>query len=150
MAKYDRLWCMTFHESFWILVGTSAPVIALANQVAIGSALDIFVLKGPAMTGASRWSLLTKKAWWTYFIGRMNVGLQAAVLFTSLWCLYDQKNLINPRWAIPAEVDGLLILLPLTTRLTLLRAIQIEQKRSEENTKPVASRARPPAKRRRR
>jgi len=40
---------VTFHETFWVVTGTAAPVIALAAVVSLGEALKQELLGDPAV-----------------------------------------------------------------------------------------------------
>lgn len=114
---------VTFHEAVWVVAGTAAPVIALAEVVSLADtvreSLDFFTdfmdgsLERDHVPSTSRHWLYERRqrqTLWTEGIGLFNLLLQAALLAVSLTSLAYQTNFI-PLWlAIVAAVGGLLLL----------------------------------------
>lgn len=118
---------MTFHETFWVVTGSTAPVIALA---AIISAKDIAHdtgvitdpvgelvaahVTGPKMEQAHsyyrRWALVGYGQWLAQLV---NVCLQALLLTVSLLSIAYQRNVL-PVWVGVAVAVGGVVLLAVT------------------------------------
>lgn len=115
---------MAFHEGFWLVAGTAAPVVALAAVVSIGDALregiasiaeatpllDAQANSAGRLKGDRLTSTTTRAARRLYALGLSNLFLQAALLAVSLVSLADDANLVPPWIAIVAAVGGLLLL----------------------------------------
>jgi hypothetical protein len=90
------------HESFWVAVAAAAPVIAVANTVAITHALDpLFDTKS-----------LLKSRWKRWFIPALvltgfNFGAQTVALYRALRSLLVAKDAASANYFIWAEVLGL-------------------------------------------
>jgi hypothetical protein len=108
---------MAFHEAFWILTGTAAPVIALAAVVSAGSADQAWQdLREPyeryrdaAPEAALKWLSSNAALQWRGVIlagvskaQYVNVVLQAGLLALSLASVGSQRN------AVPLAVAGAL------------------------------------------
>jgi hypothetical protein len=79
---------MAFHADFWVLAGTTSPVVALAAVVSAGSTLA-------ALSGEKRPGARLIKGF-TYFICLLNIALQAVVAqaaLTSLATGHDSEPL---------------------------------------------------------
>jgi hypothetical protein len=118
---------VTFHETFWVVTGSTAPVIALA---AIISAKDIAHdtgvitdpvgemvaahVTGPKMEQAhsyyQRWALVGYGQWLAQLV---NVCLQALLLTVSLLSIAYQRNVL-PVWVGIAVAVGGVVLLAVT------------------------------------
>jgi hypothetical protein len=105
---------MAFHEAFWVVTGTAAPVIALAAIVSAGDADeqvdrmaegavrlsvafhknrdDPGVLEVLEKAGAGYLLMIAK-------VQYVNVVLQAVLLAVSLCSITSQHNAISPGWA---------------------------------------------------
>ena len=62
---------VAYHETFWIVVGAAAPVIALANQVTISDSLGmlgLFAARRSSAQGTGRWSNAVKGRRQTYYV----------------------------------------------------------------------------------
>jgi hypothetical protein len=78
--------------NFWLLSGTSAPVIALANAVVVGDTykltLDLISIRGRSSTATTRQKKLAKNALWlagpTTIMGLLNYLLQATAFLNAL------------------------------------------------------------------
>jgi hypothetical protein len=112
-----------FHESFWVITGTAAPVIALAIIVALADAKRGWF--GMLETGhrlaqeanvvrSEQARYLFARALRVTFgfrvVATVNLLLQAGLLAVSLVSVAGQENLIPPWLAIVAAVGGLLLL----------------------------------------
>jgi hypothetical protein len=117
---------MAFHESFWVVEGTAAPVIALA---AVLSTNDIFegfmrVIADPrvAQLGRdeqSREQRGSEILTWV-FLQFANICIQAAVLGISLWSLAIQSNVIPP-WICIVITCAAVVLLAAAGVVTVTR-----------------------------
>jgi len=131
---------VAFHETFWVVTGTAAPVIALAAVVSLGEAFgqrldsddagfdvvrrmvdvpdnDLLISQfhdfvKPAMA-AGRWC-----------VGLLvtNVAIQSALLALSLVSIDSQANAVPPRVADVAAVLGVAILAVVAGLLLMGRA----------------------------
>jgi hypothetical protein len=97
-------------RDFWVVAGTAAPVIALANQVAIGYSLGSARLLRNAGKDSSRSAGARKSARrasrWTgalYLVSLVNLAAQAAALGAALGTLADGHAAVSPR------LEGLLV-----------------------------------------
>jgi hypothetical protein len=97
---------VTFHDSFWVLAGTTAPVIALAAVVSARDAGDLIDrwydpdtdlrITGPYRPGRMK-ALLIFTAKLTWRVHVLNLILQTFVLALSLFSLAFANNVI-PEW----------------------------------------------------
>ena len=115
---------MAFHEGFWLVAGTAAPVVALAAVVTLGETLreniasiaeampllDAQVNSADRLKGSRLTTTTIRATKQLYAVGLSNVLLQAALLAVSLVSLADDANLVPPWIAIVAAVGGLLLL----------------------------------------
>jgi hypothetical protein len=110
---------MAFHDGFWLVAGTAAPVVALAVVVSLGDAAKEYVasvLQDPDALRAGR-----PARWWfnrstfpvyavVFYCALFNLFLQAGLLAVSLVSLAGDANSV-PTWlAIVAAVGGLVLL----------------------------------------
>jgi len=133
-------WCHTarvaFHETFWVVTGTAAPVIALAAVVSLNDLgketgrmaeslervrrnLSATPEIEALISGAPSPIRLIRQ-----FAGQqsMNIFLQAALLTVSLLSIAFQRNLI-PVWiAVVIPVVGVLLLALTSSRLPQITA----------------------------
>lgn len=135
---------VAFHEAFWIVTGTAAPVIALAAVVSAGEAyeqLDRMISAGTEASVAHSKvrdepkdeeqvrklaGLAEKRAknlWLTGRVQQLNVGLQAALLAVSLISVGNQHNLVPPWVAVTFAVLGLLFVAVVGARVISARRI---------------------------
>lgn len=75
-----------FNSDFWVLVGTTAPVISLACIVLLGDQLNLSrdVVKAHETTHTRTSYNLVFLSSFSYFINAANITFQAAVLFAAL------------------------------------------------------------------
>lgn len=112
---------MGFNESFWVTVGTAAPVIALAAIIAVTNAVrDLLRLDQGRLHVSFYMALLVLT------INLLSLSPQTFVLLEALWSLLDHKNEIAPWFAIIFTVGGLGLLavgsiasVPFSTKLKL-------------------------------
>jgi hypothetical protein len=109
MALTDNL------RDFWVVAGTAAPIIALANQVALGDALGkgkYYRIARDGYTQAIRTSAkgVIASARWLWSISYVNLLLQAMVLFWSLLNLISNISFGATTVAV-IELVGILILI---------------------------------------
>jgi hypothetical protein len=116
---------MSFHESFWVVVGTAAPIIALAAVVSTSDAIAIKWRKH------STWHTFPMIP---YYLGQMNVCLQFIVLLASLESLAQAKNAAPPSVAAWIAALGLPLLLATGMLNTAMR------RRQEARATPIAGR----------
>jgi hypothetical protein len=116
---------MAFHETFWVVTGTAAPVIALAAVVSAGDADeqvdrlaeatvrlsvafhkdrdDPDLLEVLDKAGTGNLLMIAKLQY-------VNVVIQAVLLAVSLGSIASQRNLISQGWAGGCAVVGILFL----------------------------------------
>jgi hypothetical protein len=130
---------VAFHEGFWVVTGTAAPVIALAAVVSLAEAGRTFYLSedpsvdaiddvglggfptANAFLALDRSLSLATTAMWIAAFGIVNLLLQTALLAVSLVSLADEVSLV-PSWlAVVAAVGGLLLLAVSSLGTVLLR-----------------------------
>jgi hypothetical protein len=119
---------VAFHEGFWLITGTAAPVVALAAVVSLADAgtvhLDAMSAAVSKVRSAPTERIVDYWKWSRSFsdsitafvallalIGLFNLFLQAALLTVSLVSVADGDNLVPPWLAIVAAVGGLLLLI---------------------------------------
>ncbi len=116
---------MSFHESFWVVAGTAAPVIALAAVISLGDTIrtqikvdsatfDALVVASRGDKMAKDFQHFNERARGSIVALRMtqllNLYLQAGLLAVSLLSLAFQRNLI-PTWiCVAALTAGVLVL----------------------------------------
>ena len=113
---------MAFPESFWLAEATAAPIIALANIVAISDAWSAPDLQGtldqlpPSASAPVRQDAKTaeRDLVQVTVMGGANLMAQAFFLAAGLFALLSQHS-IQPYLFILGELIGILILLPITT-----------------------------------
>jgi membrane associated rhomboid family serine protease len=118
---------VAFHESFWVVTGTAAPVIALAAVVALGEILRdmgasgekfmrVLLDSSPDNAEVVKWMADVSRKPTRKMVRALhaavlsNLLLQSAFLAVSLVSLVDEANLVPPWIAIAAAVGGLLLL----------------------------------------
>jgi hypothetical protein len=107
---------MTFHETFWVVAGAAAPVIALANLVAINDAL--FLRQAMLMAPHEGWTDDVK----AFFLASQlrlllmslvpsaaNLLLQAVILSIALAGLAEDQNLAPSLLVAVLEGIGIMI-----------------------------------------
>jgi hypothetical protein len=116
---------MVFHETFWAVTGTAAPVIALAAVVSAGDADeqvdrmieaalrlsvtvhknhdDLALLDVLQKAGGANLGIIAK-------VQYVNVVIQAVLLAVSLGSIAYQRDLISRGWAGGGAVVGILFL----------------------------------------
>jgi LytS/YehU family sensor histidine kinase len=125
---------MAFHESFWVTVGTAAPIIALASVVSIADLMGARDRVSPNLSSSSSvqgddWldSELIRAGRlliWAYLVGVVNGALQMVTLSIALQSLADGSNVVStivPRIIVPL---GIFLLLVSTSMTVSLRTIQ--------------------------
>lgn len=118
---------MASHEMYWAVVGTAAPVIALANAVSLGDSYRIsrsFDVLPSHSSHSLRESASTTRslARSILILGNINFINQAAVFLLALINLATGANVIWPVWfAILVEISGLLILIPISINVGRLQ-----------------------------
>jgi hypothetical protein len=114
VARVGHTAAMAFHESFWVVAGTAAPIIALANLVAIGDGWGLSESFSPHYVKPQtedQWKLVRKgkrAAFWIYFIGLCNLLVQSLIVFAALTSLEDGKNQLPTALAVSIETVGIL------------------------------------------
>jgi hypothetical protein len=101
-------------RDFWVVAGTAAPIIALANQVALGESLGkrkYYRIARDGNTQAIRTSAreVIASSRWLWIISNVNLFLQAGVLFWSLLNLIGNISVGATAVAV-IELVGILIL----------------------------------------
>jgi hypothetical protein len=121
-----------FHDNFWVVAGTAAPVIALAVIVSTGDVLREFLISTVALNSARRLDPTAVRLGaprrtldWLIAIGLFNLFLQTALLSVSLVSLADGANLTPPWVAVAAAVAGLLLLPAAAVGNIRLRALRM-------------------------
>ena len=96
---------MAFHESFWVVAGTAASVIALAQIVALGDAnrgyVEAFAILQRDRAGGDRRgevAMHTGQAMiyqsWALPVGYVNMLLQVAILALALIALAGRRDMV--------------------------------------------------------
>jgi len=126
-SKACQTACVAFHDSFWVLAGTAAPVIALAAVLSAREVDDLGIglqeerrewakrrghqltrKKRPAVASPYDSAIFSATA--TYRIHMVNLILQTVVLGISLLSLADASNLISPLVAVACALAGMALL----------------------------------------
>jgi hypothetical protein len=108
---------MAFHENFWIVTGTAAPVIALSCIVLNNDLTSTFVDALRIRSGFGPDAQLTElaiggTAQFVYFVNGLNLTVQSGVFVMSLSSLLYQRNYIAPTlalWGAALGITGLLV-----------------------------------------
>jgi hypothetical protein len=130
-----------FNSDFWVLVGTTAPVIALACIVLFGDQLNLSrdVVQAYKAT-RTRTSFYLAFLWtYAYVINVANITFQAVALFAALISVSQNKNLWSMFYVSIYEGLGLLALLA-SSGLTVL--VKVRFKVSKDVHKPEINMAR--------
>lgn len=119
---------MAYYESFWVVVGTAAPVIALAavvsstdaggesyglNELVTNTAHSLRHSAEPDPVKVSELKTaqtIARVLSWGFLLQLGNVFLQGAALTLSLSCLAVHRNVIPPYFGIVAVSLGMLLL----------------------------------------
>lgn len=95
---------MRYHESFWILIGTAAPIIALANVVTFGQAMDAKARL--SSQGRDRDFSTPRKTFFSllrlghpYFVGLCFLA-SAALIILAAASLWQEKDVWAGFWTI--------------------------------------------------
>ena len=144
---------MSYHEAFWLVTGTAAPVIALAAVVALPDASAFsdtawqLTMRVPTYEPSSEQGKLKFEdivpEWQRLLLSLIsqvgsfgNVVLQAALLAVSLSALATGRDLIPVWLPIVAAVTGILLLtLTALTGLSIRRAERVAR-RKEMSSRP--------------
>ena len=157
MADFRRV---AFHENVWLAVSASAPVIALANLVAVSDSMEYsYIFRKPRLEAAT----LRDRFWatfynwlasFTYYLANANLMAQALVLGFALISLTDSSDSWSPNQIVYAEFFGILLCcIPVITS-SMLRTEERRRRTKELNSRrprpahPVRTtsyRPRPPA-----
>jgi hypothetical protein len=115
---------VVFHEVFWVVTGTAAPIIALAAVVSLADAGSVYfnvLAQDPRFF--MRHEGFANGAIWLAWFGILNLILQAVLLTVSLVSLAEASNLVLPWLAIVAQVGGLMLLAVSSLGVVFLRRI---------------------------
>jgi hypothetical protein len=119
---------MAIHTDFWVVVGTAAPVIALANLVAIGDGWGLreaFSHWAKPQTEVQRnWVRQGIRAGIrVYLIGTGNLVVQAFIIAAALTSLESGKDKFPTALAVPVESLGIVACLLSAVMTARWRAI---------------------------
>ena len=124
---------MAFHEGFWVVTGTAAPVVALAAVVSLSDAGGpgfLTVKVDPRMLPLDKAfayafvEASARIARWVAWVSLFNLLLLTALLAVCLVSLAGSVNLVPPWLAIGAAVAGLLLLAVSSFGVVLVRALR--------------------------
>jgi hypothetical protein len=152
-----------YHEAFWVVVGTAAPVLLLTAVVAIGQALETLPERAlrrrrAAMQAGRRWRWPPKRwrhsvwiyvlwdpLYWVSFVAlTINVLVFGAAL-TSLSVESDSWNLTLTRDAIAASILVILLLTGASANQRALQKLRAARQRHEAAVRALHQRRpRPP------
>ena len=135
---------VVFHETFWVLTGTAAPVIALAGVVSLNEVAAAARLLGDSMDLArsqpddaadrahlKRYlSAAGPRLGVAFVLQLLNIGIQAALLALALLSINSQANELPAVVAVGAAVLGVAILAAVVF-LTAQATTILEKMRSE-------------------
>src|SRR5450631_6523 len=120
---------MAFQENYWVVVGTAAPVVALASVIVVGDALRL-VAAGPdslehVQKGTWRWAasrgISGYLGRWVLLLGFANLVIQTATLLLALLSLDWRRNALPTPVPDAALVFGLLAVASFTAATAWLR-----------------------------
>jgi hypothetical protein len=151
MAAYD--------ESFWVFVGTTGPIVALANVVTFGQATDAVALlrvrdrRSVPVPGENRvrtefFRLLRRGH--IYFVG---LSFAFSRIFTTLsaFALWERENIIAGPWVIALIITAFALLFilgacsaALTRRLSALREFAAGDEEEQPTIGAASSNEAPP------
>ena len=145
-----RLPCVRYHDSFWVTIGTAAPVIALATVVAISDILRSairFPQRGFAgmfwPTGRGVFLLVSL----LLVITLTNMAIQFVALSFALKSLAYGKNEISPTIIVAIVPLGIILLVisaGLTGQLALMRRrAETVTKEGREDTQTAQAPSKP-------
>src|SRR5215469_6150210 len=122
---------------FCVVAGIAAPIIALANIVAVGDALGlVHFLRGArrrARRGSVRWEAATRGSVLglvMYFVSSLNLLAQAAVLLFTLRH-FGYGSAVSVTWVLTAVAGGVFVtgLAAIFAGLTRNRALTLQASR---------------------
>jgi hypothetical protein len=145
---------VAFHETFWVVTGTAAPVIALAAVVSLGDAFGQSLKSDEAMSAVvgdavpldrrlgelirqrpeildrlSRYGRFVQLAQaagrWSMALLLSNVVIQSALLALSLVSIDNHANAVPPGVAVVAAVLGVTILAVVAGLLIVVKTLFI-------------------------
>jgi hypothetical protein len=106
---------VAYHETFWLAVSATAPVIALATTVSIGDMLRL--IEPSRMEEKSSSPKVQRGTWpifWSSGIGFMNMIIQLAFLFAALYSIAKgsdiSKSLTLIVWIEPIGIALLVVI----------------------------------------
>ena len=100
---------VVYHETFWVVAGTAAPIIALAAVVSIGQVPKEVLKAAPLKTPAARWKFA---AWLvTYACNAADLLLMLSVLRDSLNSLARHADVTSLAGTITKINDGRVLLM---------------------------------------
>lgn len=93
---------MAYHEAFWVVVGTAAPVLAVANVVAAADTMRMVVdSRGPEQRDKPPYRA-TIKPWrpmssaeLAYLKSTMGLFVNALILAAALWALGSDRDVMS-------------------------------------------------------
>jgi hypothetical protein len=133
-----------FHQTFWVVAGTAAPIIGLAAVITVGEARETIAALSPApplrgiMSSQENAARTARQmAIIAYFISYLNVGLQGFVLLTALVVLRsgsDAAGPLSPNAAIVILTGGMLALAGTAIFLAFMR---VASRQAAEPERPL-------------
>jgi hypothetical protein len=126
---------VAYHEAFWVVIGTAAPVFALANVVSVGRVVATFSHPKPwrevwtrAHFKRVRKALLGDATTRAYFLATVSFMMDFWLMGQSLLSLRDEKNSCSPNIAI-----FLVLLIMAFTLFQVLVRYQVASGRAPED-----------------
>jgi hypothetical protein len=112
---------MAFHETFWAVTATAAPVLGLAAVLSAGNLLDFAIALSDMRSdttqpmalspyGIHRIEFNQRLAIWFFLAQLANILAQATLLAVSLWAIVSQANEGPPLLWLAVPVLGLVLL----------------------------------------
>jgi len=128
---------MAFHADFWVVVGTVAPVIALASIVSASDSVAITTKWPKSPDRLKRREKINEKApiFWPYLLSSLNLSLQSFLLLTSLFSLATTKNFLPPSLVALADCAGLEFLFMVGVASAHMRR-RYERGQAKDETRP--------------
>jgi hypothetical protein len=104
-----------YHEAFWVVVGSAAPVIALSATIALGQVLDVLGPRRPRPHKRSSWEkwklALRSRLFWAYATAVVTYAINLGVFANSASSLAHERDDENTSLIVVLSVLSLAFVL---------------------------------------
>jgi hypothetical protein len=129
---------MAFHETFWVVVGTAAPVIALACVVSMSDGLGSFASFTRSIRRVPK---IRRTMLWLAALGGINFANQGVMLFVALFSLAVGKDEGDLLTSVLLTTGGIVLLFVTTfeNKIMQIRAARLKERAPSPGELPASA-----------